>query len=425
MKIFNKFENVFRSELNKNFLTLFSGSAFAQIIPLIASIFLARIYPPEDFGVLAIFTSIIMIFSAVINLRYEFAIPISSNDKEAVTVSLLSGIVAILFSLLILIVIVIFKEDLLAKMGGENLGNGIYLIPFSLFLNGVFNTLNYFNLRLKEFKDIAASNVLRSSSGAILQVGFGYAGIKPWGLIFGYVLSFLFGNLKMFQNFWKYKTVLLSVSKDDLLSVSKRYKKFPLISIWGVLLNNISLNLNNFIIPKFFGMQNLGLYSYGFRNLSMPLNLISGNIGQVYYQKSIELKNNFSNQTSLFLSIAKKIIFITLPIFTFLFFFIEDLFEIIYGAEWRIAGTYSKILLPLFLIRSIYSPLSLLTIALEKQLMMVIFQVLIIIPNLLIVLICLYAKVSMTDFLLLYTYSSVFVYLLLLGLLYNLSRNPY
>src|SRR5690606_36581494 len=54
-------------------------------------------------------------------------------------------------------------------------------------------------------------------------------------------------------------------------------------------------------------------------------------------------------------------------IFCPLFFMIEDLFALVFGEEWRIAGLYARILIPLFSIRFIVSPLTSVLIVIEKQ----------------------------------------------------------
>ena len=47
------------------------------------------------------------------------------------------------------------------------------------------------------------------------------------------------------------------------------------------------------------------------------------------------------------------------PIFFTLYFVVEDIFVIVFGENWSIAGTYAKILIPLFFVRFIVSPLTL------------------------------------------------------------------
>jgi O-antigen/teichoic acid export membrane protein len=63
-----------KSEFRKHVLTLLTGTTIAQAIPVAISPILTRIYSPEDFGLLAIYISIVTILATVITGAYDFAI---------------------------------------------------------------------------------------------------------------------------------------------------------------------------------------------------------------------------------------------------------------------------------------------------------------------------------------------------------------
>ena len=82
-----------KEEFSKNVLTLVSGTAIAQIIPIAISPVLTRIYTPEEFGIYAIFTSIVIIFSVISNGRYELAIVLPEKDEDAINIFALGLII--------------------------------------------------------------------------------------------------------------------------------------------------------------------------------------------------------------------------------------------------------------------------------------------------------------------------------------------
>lgn len=413
MSLYDKLVALLKNDFNKNFATLFSGSVLAQLIPLVASIILARLYSPEEFGVLAIFTSIVLIFTSIVNLRYEFAIPLAKKDSEAVSIALLSGISAILFSLLLLVVFLLFKNEILKLIEGEDLGNWLFLVPLAVFFNGFYNCLKYFSLRFKKYKVIAGSNIIRSASNAGLQLGFGVLGFNQSGLILGNTLSFLFGNVRMLKDFWKYKKLIFNITKRDLMEPAIRYKKFPLVSTWGVFLNSLSLNINNFFISYFFGMGQLGLYSYSFRYINAPLSLISTNMGQLFFQICADRQRDNNLAGKEFISTLKKLLVVCLPVFTLLYFIIQDVFVIAFGEKWEMAGYYAQILVPLFFVRTIYGPLGKVNIAFEKQYLAVVMQFVIFVTNLLVFTWVYLKGSSMIEFLYLYTFSGMLTYFIL------------
>ena len=64
-------------------LRLVSGTSLAQVISLLAAPILTRIYAPEAFGIAALFASITGILSVLACMRYELAIVLPDNDREA------------------------------------------------------------------------------------------------------------------------------------------------------------------------------------------------------------------------------------------------------------------------------------------------------------------------------------------------------
>ena len=75
-----------KSHFSRDILTLVTGTTIAQIITILASPVITRLYGPEAFGLLAIFTSITSIISVIICLRYEPAIMLPKSDEEAANV---------------------------------------------------------------------------------------------------------------------------------------------------------------------------------------------------------------------------------------------------------------------------------------------------------------------------------------------------
>ena len=83
----------------KNILILLKGTVLAQIIPLIISPFLTRLYSPKEFGVLALFSSISVILGSIVNGRYEQALVLIKTENEARHLTILSLLISLFMSL--------------------------------------------------------------------------------------------------------------------------------------------------------------------------------------------------------------------------------------------------------------------------------------------------------------------------------------
>ena len=377
------FSNLFKTEFSKNVLTLMTGTTIAQAIPIAITPILTRLYTPDDFGVFALFLAITAIAGAVSNAQYEQAIVLPKKVEDSFNLVALGILIAILFSVLLLIVVFFFNNSIAVLLGNEQIASFLYLVPLSTLLVGIYNSLNFFNIRKKEFKNIANSQITRSGSLGISQILIGLIALGPIGLILGQIVSYFSGNTMLFKTLKNnYKQGY--ISKEKMKQQARVYKKFPLYSLPGILLNSINLNIVNFLISSFFSITTLGFYSLTQRIIGIPSRVIGSSIGQVYLQEASQSYLQKGNTQQIFIMTLKKLVILTLPIFLVLYFISEPAFAFVFGEEWQISGAYAKILIPLAAIGFINNPLTLTLIIHQKQQFLLIYNLYVLIVTLLI-----------------------------------------
>jgi len=355
-----------KSEFNRNILTLMTGSTIANAIPVAISPILTRIYSPEDFGLLALFLAVTTIFGTIVNGRYELAIMLPKKDEDAINIVALGFIIMSLITLILFVIVIIFNEKIVHLLSNKDIGTWLYIVPLSIFLIGLFNLLNYFNNRKKHYKDIAKANIIKSITMVAFQIVVGYLREGAAGLISGQIASQMTANMKLLTNIIKNKLLLSKISKKKILQVAKRYKEFPKFSIAGALANKATGNLTNILISIFYNVSTLGFYSLVQRVLGVPSVLIGNSIGQVFFEEASKEKQLTGKAVKVFKSTVKKLFIIGAPSFGILFFIVEDLFAFVFGEEWRVAGGYARIMIPVFFIGFIVSTVSIVDSIFEK-----------------------------------------------------------
>lgn len=356
-----------KSEFNKNVITLMTGTTMAQAIPVAISPILTRLYTPQDFGVFTFFLAMTAIFGSIANARYELAIMLPKKDEDAINIFALGFIISTIISFFILILIVLFNEYFVGLLGNKEIGMWFYFLPITVFLSGLWNNLNFFNNRKKQYKDLAKATIVKSIVVAIIQLSIGFIKSGAAGLISGQIFSQFFANTKLLSNILKNKVLVSKISTSKVRAAAKRYINFPKFSIWGVLANKLSHNLTSILISAFYSITTLGFYSLVQRLLGIPSSIIGQSIGQVFFQQGTEEKRKTGIAIKTFNNTVKKLIIIGFPSFSVLFFIAEDLFAFIFGEEWRVTGTYAQIVIPLFFIRFVSSSVSSIIIIFEKQ----------------------------------------------------------
>jgi O-antigen/teichoic acid export membrane protein len=337
-----------------------TGTTIAQAIPIAISPILTRLYSPKDFGVLALFVAITSIFGSIANGRYELAIMLPKKDEDAINIVALGVFIVLCLSSVLLIVVVLFHDLILELLDNEQISTWLYFVPMVVLLVGLYNVLNYYNNRLKNYKDLAQATIIKSIASATIQLVLGFMKAGVSGLISGQIISQFFANMKLLKNITKDKALISKVSKIKIIALARRYKDFPKFTLWAGLLNTSSTQLTNILISSMFSIKTLGFYSLTQRLLAMPSALIGSSIQQVLFQEASSEKQRTEKINLAFFSALKKLAIISFPFFLILYFIVEDLFAFVFGQEWRVAGTYAKILIPLFTIRFIVSPLTIL-----------------------------------------------------------------
>lgn len=408
-----------KSEFAKNVLVLMTGTTMAQAIPVAISPILTRLYTPEDFGLLSIFVSIAAIFGSIANGRYELAVMLPEDDEDAVAIVWLGLLISFVIAALLAAIFYIWGNSFSLWLGNEAIASWLYFIPICVFLISGFNLLRYFNIRLKSYKDIAGAQVNKSLASSITQLSLGKVILGAAGLIIGQIASYFFANLRLWRNFNKSR---VTVSKSAILSVAKRYKRFPIFSTWSILANSLATNLLNILISSFFGMAILGFYSFVQRIMSAPMVLIGNSIGQVFFQQAVLEKNKTGVARKSFDTVSKRLISISLPFFFLIYFYIVDIFEFVFGHDWKIAGQYAKILLPLFAIRFVVSALSNINNIFEKQQIAMLWQFGLLVISLIIFYVAIQFDFSFEKFLYVYTSILCLYYVFLYWILFKVSR---
>ncbi|WP_460174018.1 lipopolysaccharide biosynthesis protein [Venenivibrio stagnispumantis] len=349
-----------------------TGTTIAQAIPIAISPILTRLYTPEDFGVFALFMAIVSIFGTIANGRYELAIMLPKKDEDAINIFALGFIINVVISLTLLIIILIFHDYILKLLNNKEISPWLYFVPLTVFLMGIFNLLNYFNNRMKQYKDLAKANVYKSIAGAIAQLSLGFLKAGALGLISGQIISQMVSNTKLFINVKKLN-LFNHVYKIKIIANAKKYKKLPLYNLPNAILDGLRESIINILINTFYSVATLGQFSLGRRMVQFPSSLIGSSISQVFFQKISNAKESeLYNIVKNF--ILKTILFFS-PIFLIIYIFAPFIFSIVFGEKWKLAGQIASFMTPWIFLNFITSPLSTIFIRLNLQEILLIFAV--------------------------------------------------
>jgi len=99
------------------------------------------------------------------------------------------------------------------------------------------------------------------------------------------------------------------------------------------------------------------------------------------------------------------------------------LFAFVFGEEWKIAGTYAQIVVPLFFIRFIVATVSAIDTVMERQNIFLLFNIVLLTVGLLVILV--FQEKSFEVFLNIFSLSMGIVYLIYGYILFKMSKNEF
>lgn len=191
----NEISNISSSKFIRSVVTVASGAALAQLISIIFSPMITRIYGPEAFGILGVFTSILSILSPVAALTYPTAIVLPKHDSEAKGLVNLSFYISLFFSIGTFIFMYIFKEQLVALLQIQEISDYVFLIPVSMFFLSVFQIFQQWHIRKNNFKLKATVTTLSTLLLHIFKVVVGLLFTSASTLIIITVLGYGFQSI--------------------------------------------------------------------------------------------------------------------------------------------------------------------------------------------------------------------------------------
>jgi O-antigen/teichoic acid export membrane protein len=359
---------IFAKKPSKDLLVLMTGTFIAQLIPFLIAPILTRLYEPEDFGTFGLYFSISMIISVFITGRYEMAIMLPKTHKEAANLVGLSFLITIIISLLIFILVLLFKHPFAVIFKTPDIENWLFVLPFTMFAIGTYQALNYWNNRKEKYARLAYSRVARSVGTSAWSIGFGLALVKKGGLILGDFIGQLFSVLFLFFRTRKEDSIYAKeISKAEMLQQAKRYSQFPKFNVASGLFEKLSGQLPVLFLAHWFGDAITGFFSFSQRIISAPSAIIARAFGDIFRQKAtVEFQLN-GNCTKLFGKTAIQLFILSIIPFIIFYFLAPDIFAFIFGAKWRIAGEYAQIMTPMFFLQFVVSPVSSMFLVAEKQ----------------------------------------------------------
>ena len=354
MGIQSKLGALLKSGFVRSAGVLVGGTALAQGLTVLALPVLTRLYSPEDFSVLAVYIAVLTMVTVIACLRFEIAIPLPESDEEAANLLALALFFAAVSAVVVALLVFGFGTQFFNAIGKPQMVPYGWLLPFGTWLAASYAALQYWATRQKQFKLIARTRVTQATMGLSAQLGLGWAGAGPVGLLLGHALLAGSGILSLIrQNIGVFR----HVSVGRMSSAFGHYRQFPLYSTSDALANNAAMQIPVLMIAAYAVGPEAGFLLLATRALGTPVNLIGGAIAQVYLSRAPE-EMRAGRLAPFTMKILLKLAHLAIVPLVLLALIAPWAFGFVFGEEWRRAGELIVWMTPWFVLKLLSSPVS-------------------------------------------------------------------
>lgn len=358
---------LFRSSMVRNAGKLLSANVIAQAIGILVYPVLTRMYAPEDFALLSLFTSIVGVLVLVATAEYQYAIVLPKSDRQATAITHVC--LVLLFALFILLCLTIpLAEPVAALFKAPELAKWWWMLPFSVLGMSLWNILNYWYIRRKEFMRISGYQITQSVFSASGKIGLGLFGWLRGGMIIATVCAPLLSLLISCALAWKkHLRALLRPCRADMRQMAQEYSNFPKFNLPRSLVNSVGIALPVWLLTPQFGLAEVGQLSLAMMAAYTPLNIIARACYQVLYQRVAERVQNNQPIRSVLWRFSVYTMAVLLVGLTIVYFLLPQLVTFIFGADWLESADIIRALYPFIILTPLCGSLCFLSDVFARQ----------------------------------------------------------
>jgi len=350
------------------------GTIGAQLITMGVMLLLVRLYTPADLGEFSVWLSFATIAAVAVTGRYEMAIFNCDAQDNVHALLKLIVVIAVCSSLLIIGAALLWGvvfDGLPSVISGFWLA--LIVVIFGMGINKIVLSLLTYQ---QEFNKLGVSRVSLAACIAVAQVSAALISQDVSGLIYGQVLGVITAtglSLLWISSGWLKDSA--SSSWQSVRDSASQHKNFPKFSLPADLLNTAASQLPVIFIASRFGSEPAGWFALTLKMMGAPISILAASVLDVFKEQAARDYRSAGNCRRIFLKTFGLLAALAIVPFAIFALVGEWAFALVFGPEWAESGRYAVLLIPLFFMRFVISPLSYTIYIAQKQKLDLLWQV--------------------------------------------------
>ena len=324
----------------RNVFKIFSGTFIGQIIQIISTPFIFRIFGATNIGIATYLLAITPLVNAISDLGFCNVLMIEDNDENALKIYRIVSTISLFISLFVSLLITIYNYIFSLNLEGINSIFLFLFLSFDFIMSKQINICYTWLTKKKQYSLLMYNPLIRYGSFSLIAIILGLCGYT----LYGY---FIANSIANFLSFYRMRRKLpphtLSFNFTDYKRLFREHTNFINYEMPANLLAQLKNQLPTLLIKSLFGNDLLGYYSACMKILNIPINLVANAMGRVFFQVASELKANSIDAGNFALrNIKKAMKFGIIPIIM-LIAFGDVAINLFYGHGYETSGIIIRI----------------------------------------------------------------------------------
>ncbi|MCG6542263.1 oligosaccharide flippase family protein [Pseudomonas sp. KSR10] len=345
--------------------SVLTGSATAQIIPILGSVIIARQFAPSEFGLFSAWLGTVLLLAVLLPCRFEMALAIEKDGEprrlDVISILLSAILVSCVVGIFLVLGIVLFP----------NLRTGF---PFVLVIVGlptafaiaISNVWQAWAAAEGLYRQLSVIRIAQASAITFIQIIVGLFWPSAGSLAVAHLAGVTFSVLVAIY-LLPLGRLAIKESINSLRAFWWRWRYFPVFSLPAGLINTAAAQLPIIIVASRFGADTAGLLALAIKVLGAPSGLLGKSVLDVFKRHAAIAFKERGECRREYLKTLYVLASLALIFCVGIVFLSEMFFSLAFGNAWRGAGTIAVWLSPLFAMRFIASPLSYMVYIVGKQ----------------------------------------------------------
>jgi O-antigen/teichoic acid export membrane protein len=311
-----------------------------------STILVARLLTPEDYGLLGMVT----IFTGFANLFSDLGLSAAVIQKEEINHRQVSNLfwINILIAFIVASIVAMLSPALVWFYKEPRL----FWITIALSLNFIFGGLAVQHTALLQrqmhFAVLGKIQILSMFISVVTAVILAYLNFGYWSLVLMQWANLGTNAISVWVVCgWRPSSPSRGSGIKSMLVFGRDLTSFRIV-------NYFTRNLDNLVLGRFWGPQELGLYAKAYQLLLLPIQQINGPMTSVAIPALSSLQANPEKYRQFYAKAILSIATLSMPIMAFLFASADNLILLMLGPEWAGATILFRLLMPAAFVGTFY-----------------------------------------------------------------------